>query len=79
MVRGIERRNENPELPRVRVNSDGRYEYFGNTDWHQLTYKDWTQGTDHKLSINGGVTLPVITFQEGISRRTGFTGTTPMT
>ena len=50
----LKRRNDNPDLPRVRVNSDGRYEYFGNTDWHKLTYKDWTQGTDHKLSINGG-------------------------
>ncbi|SHE64474.1 TonB-linked outer membrane protein, SusC/RagA family [Mariniphaga anaerophila] len=50
----LKRRNDNPELPRVRVNSDGNYEYFGNTDWNQLLYKDWTQGTDHKLSINGG-------------------------
>ncbi|WP_233377891.1 SusC/RagA family TonB-linked outer membrane protein [Maribellus sp. CM-23] len=50
----LKRRNDNPELPRVRVNSDGEYEYFGNTDWNQLLYKDWTQGTDHKLSINGG-------------------------
>lgn len=50
----LKRRNDNPELPKVRVNSDGRYEYFGNTDWNKLLYKDWTQGTDHKLSINGG-------------------------
>lgn len=50
----LKRRNDNPELPKVRVNNDGRYEYFGNTDWNQLLYKDWTQGTDHKLSINGG-------------------------
>ncbi len=50
----LKRRNDNPELPKVRVNNDGRYEYFGNTDWNQLLYKDWTQGTDHKLSVNGG-------------------------
>lgn len=50
----LKRRNDNPELPRTRVTADGRYEYFGNTDWDRLLYKDWTQGTDHKLSINGG-------------------------
>ena len=50
----LKRRNDNPDLPRVRVNSDGKYEYFGNTDWNKLLYKDWTRGTDHKISINGG-------------------------
>lgn len=50
----LKRRNENPHLPEVRVNENGQYEYFGNTDWHKLLYKDWTHGTDHKLSINGG-------------------------
>lgn len=50
----LKRRNDNPDLPRARVNADGRYEYFGNTDWHSLLYKDWTQGTDHKISVNGG-------------------------
>ncbi|MEN6453144.1 MAG: TonB-dependent receptor [Prolixibacteraceae bacterium] len=50
----LKRRNDNPELPRVSVNEDGRYEYYGNTDWNKLLYKDWTQATDHKISINGG-------------------------
>ena len=50
----LKRRNDNPDLPKVRVNENGQYEYFGNTDWHQLLYKDWTHGTDHKLSVNGG-------------------------
>lgn len=50
----LERRNNNPDLPRVRVNDNGQYEYFGNTDWHELLYKDWTHGTDHKLSVSGG-------------------------
>ena len=50
----LKRRNDNPDLPKVRVNENGRYEYFGDTDWNKLLYKDWSQGTDHKLSINGG-------------------------
>lgn len=50
----LKRRNDNPELPRVRVNENGRYEYFGNTDWHKLLYKDWTNGTEHNLSVSGG-------------------------
>ncbi|MEL7586242.1 MAG: TonB-dependent receptor [Prolixibacteraceae bacterium] len=50
----LKRRNDNPELPRTRVTDDGLYEYFGNTDWNKLLYKDWTQSTDHKISINGG-------------------------
>lgn len=50
----LKRRNENPELPKIRVNNNGRYEYFGNTDWHALLYKDWTHGTEHNLSLTGG-------------------------
>lgn len=50
----LKRRDENPELPKIRVNNNGRYEYFGNTDWHELLYKDWTHGTEHNLSLTGG-------------------------
>uniref|UniRef100_UPI0032164004 SusC/RagA family TonB-linked outer membrane protein n=1 Tax=uncultured Draconibacterium sp. TaxID=1573823 RepID=UPI0032164004 len=50
----LKRRNDNPELPKIRVNNDGRYEYFGDTDWNNLLYDDLVTGTDHKISINGG-------------------------
>ena len=50
----LKRRNDNPELPKIRVNNDGRYEYFGNTDWNSLLYDDWVKGTEHKLSLSGG-------------------------
>ena len=53
----LKRRNDNPELPKIRVNNDGRYEYFGNTDWNSLLYGDWVKGTEHKLSLSGGSDL----------------------
>ncbi|WP_321995527.1 TonB-dependent receptor [Draconibacterium orientale] len=53
----LKRRDENPELPKIRVNNDGRYEYFGNTDWTSLLYDDYVQGTEHKVSVNGGSEL----------------------
>ena len=51
----LRRHDANPDLPKVQINENtGQYEYFGNTDWDKLLYKDVTAGTDHSISITGG-------------------------
>ena len=51
----LRRHDANPELPKVQINENtGEYEYFGNTDWDELLFKDVATGTDHSLSITGG-------------------------
>lgn len=51
----LRRHDANPDLPKVQINENtGQYEYFGNTDWDKLLYKDVTAGTDHSMSITGG-------------------------
>lgn len=51
----LRRHDANPDLPEVQINENtGRYEYFGNTDWDKLLYKDVTAGTDHSVSVTGG-------------------------
>ena len=51
----MRRHDANPDLPKVQINENtGQYEYFGNTDWDKLLYKDVTAGTDHSMSITGG-------------------------
>lgn len=39
--------------PEVEVGPDGKYQYYANTDWYDLLYKDHTLGTEHNLSIQG--------------------------
>ncbi len=37
----VRKHNEDPSLPEVVFNKEkGRYEYFGNTDWYKVIYKD---------------------------------------
>ncbi|GCB35465.1 SusC/RagA family TonB-linked outer membrane protein [Bacteroides faecalis] len=51
----LRRHNANPDLPEVQINENtGKYEYYGNTDWDKLLYKDVVSGTDHSMSITGG-------------------------
>jgi TonB-linked SusC/RagA family outer membrane protein len=40
--------------PEVEVNGSGNYQYYANTDWYDILYKDHTLGSDHNLSIQGG-------------------------
>lgn len=48
------KRNADPTLEKIRVNSNGLYEYFGNTDWLDVIYKDHNYSQEHNLSISGG-------------------------
>ena len=50
----LQRRDADPTLEKIRVNSAGYYDYFGNTDWFGETYKDNSFATQHSLSISGG-------------------------
>lgn len=50
----FERRNSDPSLEKVRINNNGMYEYFANTDWHSEWYKNHNYSTEHNLSISGG-------------------------
>jgi TonB-linked SusC/RagA family outer membrane protein len=48
------KRNADPTLEKVRVNKNGLYEYFGNTDWFDVIYKDFNLSQEHNLSVSGG-------------------------
>mgnify|MGYP003374780380 FL=1 len=72
----LRRHDANPDLPVVQINENtGKYEYFGNTDWDKLLYKDVTYGTDHSMSITGGNDIANFYisgryfFQDGIYRK----------
>lgn len=49
----LERRNNDPSLPKVDVNAAGEYVYYDNTDWYSLLYKDRTSSMDQNLSVSG--------------------------
>lgn len=53
-VNEVAARNEDPNHEISRVNNKGQYEYFGNTDWDELWFKDHSYSTEHNLSISGG-------------------------
>ncbi|WP_121808582.1 SusC/RagA family TonB-linked outer membrane protein [Mucilaginibacter kameinonensis] len=42
-----------PSLPSTIVNSAGEYEYYGNTDWYKLLYKDHNEAREHNIAISG--------------------------
>ncbi|SCC22560.1 TonB-linked outer membrane protein, SusC/RagA family [Chitinophaga costaii] len=46
-------RNDNPNLPKTVVGTDGNYVYYGNTDWYKLLYKNHSFSTDQNLSVSG--------------------------
>lgn len=50
----LERRSSDPTLDEVRINTQGNYEYFGNTNWYDLFYKDWTISHQHNINVSGG-------------------------
>lgn len=48
------KRDADPTLDKVRVNDKGEYEYFGNTNWLDVIYKDHNYSTEHNVNISGG-------------------------
>ncbi|MES2275420.1 MAG: TonB-dependent receptor [Bacteroidota bacterium] len=49
----LQRRDADPSLPKVEVNSAGEYVYYDNTDWLKLLYKDHNAARDHNISVSG--------------------------
>lgn len=52
-----DRRNdmtENPERPWVEIGEDGKYYYYGNTDWYGHFYNRTRPQMEHNVSITGG-------------------------
>lgn len=47
------RRDADPSLPKAEVGSNGKYVYYGNTDWYGLLYKKHNAAIDQNLSISG--------------------------
>ncbi|MGN6437423.1 MAG: TonB-dependent receptor [Agriterribacter sp.] len=39
--------------PEVETDANGMYQYYANTDWYDLLYKDRSFGNDHNISIQG--------------------------
>ncbi len=50
----LERRNSDPSFEKWRINNNNLYEYYGNTNWYEAFYKDYTTGHQHNLSVTGG-------------------------
>ncbi|HLR38161.1 MAG TPA: TonB-dependent receptor [Chitinophagaceae bacterium] len=50
----LQRRNSDPTFEKMRTNDDGEYEYFGNTNWFDVIYKDYNLSQEHSLSVSGG-------------------------
>lgn len=50
----LKKRDADPTLEKWRINSKGYYEYYGNTDWHDIIFRDHTWATQHNVSISGG-------------------------
>ncbi len=50
----LKNRAGDPDAETTRVNSAGRYEYFGNTDWDKLMYRNVAASHQHNLTITGG-------------------------
>ncbi|WP_312716449.1 SusC/RagA family TonB-linked outer membrane protein [Sphingobacterium multivorum] len=52
-----ERKNdkvENPDRPWTYVRDDGKYAYYGNTDWYNHFYRKTRPMQEHNLTANGG-------------------------
>lgn len=50
----LKRRDADPTLEKIRINDNGYYDYFGNTDWFGEVYKDNSFATQHNISLSGG-------------------------
>ena len=67
----LEKRNADPTLEKMRTNDNGYYEYYGNTDWFDLIYKDQTLSTQHNLSVSGGNDVSTYYVSGGYNQNNG--------
>ncbi len=45
--------DQDPSLPKVDI-ENGKYVYYGNTDWYKLLYKNHSGAIDQNLAVSGG-------------------------
>lgn len=50
----LQKRDADPSYEKWRVNSSGLYEYFGNYDWHDIVFRDYTTSQQHNITVSGG-------------------------
>ncbi len=50
----LARRNSDPSYEKWRINNKNQYEYFGNTNWYDVFYKNYTTGHQHNITVTGG-------------------------
>jgi TonB-linked SusC/RagA family outer membrane protein len=50
----LKRRDADPTLEKMNINSNGYYDYYGNTDWFGRVYSNMSFSTQHNISISGG-------------------------
>lgn len=48
----LERRSNDPSLPKVEVDANGRYVYYENTNWYDHLYKSQLSSNEHNLSVS---------------------------
>ena len=48
----LERRSNDPSLPKTEIGPDGNYVYYESTDWYDLLYKDQLFTMEHNLSVS---------------------------
>ena len=49
----LKRRHDDPSLPKVAWTEDGKYLYYGSTNWYDELYKKVSSGTEHTLTLSG--------------------------
>lgn len=52
-LEALKAHDADPSLPKTIVNAAGNYEYYGNTDWYGLLYKNHLAATDQNLTVSG--------------------------
>lgn len=49
----LKRRHDDPSLSKIAVLDDGRYVYYGSTNWYDQLYKKVSTGTEHTVTVSG--------------------------
>ncbi len=47
-------RNSDPSYEKWSIGTNGRYQYYGNTNWYDLFYRDVAVGHTHSVTVQGG-------------------------
>ena len=67
----LQKRDSDPTLEKMRINENGYYEYYGNTDWFGRIYKNESFATQHNLSVSGGNDIATYLISGGFNFNNG--------